>query len=259
MNRLLVVLALVGVPSQAPEACDMAQKPIAYPGAVLSRNSQIRMQALQGGAYVPMDSASARLPVSFDESLISTAGVIAADADKAAFARLKFRDDADFTASALAAIFGVPNVGSTDVGIAVYEYQPTVSGFTLALVFGGFYTQDAADPDVWPTVLIPIPVPFMFDRTKTYVIGAVAHAWTNFTGSGHHSFTSFMTMPTNSMALGYTSGYASSVQAITRATGWPMTLHADPRQSNPQELNIGTTAMVFCTVFPPGGLVGSIY
>lgn len=58
MNRILVVLALVGVPSQAPEACDMAQKPVAYPGAVLSRNSQMRAQALQGAAYAQAAAAS---------------------------------------------------------------------------------------------------------------------------------------------------------------------------------------------------------
>lgn len=54
MKTWLFALLVAAAPQ---EDCEMAQKPVLYPGSVVSRNSQVRQAALQGGAYSAASAA----------------------------------------------------------------------------------------------------------------------------------------------------------------------------------------------------------
>lgn len=55
MKPWLFALLVAAAPQ---EDCEMAQKPVLYPGSVVSRNSQVRQAALQGGAYAAPAAAN---------------------------------------------------------------------------------------------------------------------------------------------------------------------------------------------------------
>lgn len=191
----------------------MSQTPVLFPGAALSRNSVMRNSALQAGAYASMDAASARLPVTCDEALV-TSGANPLTANKARFARLKLRDNADSVCSSIINIHGYTASGTHTVGSALYEYNPQPFGFSLALVDGGFF-QITGPSSV--EVDVPMRNVISLIRTKTYVIGVVNDSPSSFTsGCWLHSIASGPDIVT----------YAETVNSVTRSSGWPKKLDA---------------------------------
>ena len=192
----------------------MSQRPVLYPGAALSRNSVMRNSALQSSAYVTMDQSMARPPVTCDEGLV-TSGNNPLTANKARFARLKMREDADYSAGSIWSYQG-SNVGAAvNVGHALYEYRPQVNGFDLSLVSGAFLPVNNSLVSAWTVTQILPTVPL--DRTKTYVIGIVNANPASFTGSAL-----FGTL--NSTLASQGPSPATSLADITVATGWPVAL-----------------------------------
>jgi hypothetical protein len=196
----------------------MSQTPVLFPGAALSRNSVMRNSAVQASAYVTMDASMARLPVTVDDALTST-GACPLVANKARFARLKFRDPAEMTGYGIYNLYGTMSAGTANIGSAIYEYRPKSRGFTLVFVQGSFAT--VTGPSFIESV-INFSVPIKFDRTKTYVVGVVNSAPSLFTGNGIiHNISG-----ANDLFV-----YYQATSDVTIATGWPTTLNFNGAKS----------------------------
>lgn len=186
----------------------MSQTPVLFPGSVLSRNSVMRNSALQAGAYAAMDASLSRMPSTCDEALV-TSGANPLTANKARFARLKFKDPASINCSMMFNNHGTIGASSASVGSAIYEYRPQSFGFTLSFLFGAFSNITG------PTTVesdFNLPGPVMLDHTKAYVVAVV--------NSNPSAFT------TNCQLHQFSSGpdaytYAQSINDVTIATGWP--------------------------------------
>lgn len=199
----------------------MSQRPVLFPGSVLSRNSVMRNSALQSGAYAVMDASSAKMPATCDEALL-TSGANPLTANKARFGRLKFRDPADITCSIVFNSHGALGASTVTVGTALYEYRPQPFGFSLSLVSGGF--MSIVGPLTAESDMV-FPQPILLDHTKAYVIGVVNSSPASFASNcWYHQ------IPSAGPDV-YT--YAQSLADITIATGWPTSLNGQFTKSSP--------------------------
>lgn len=149
----------------------MAQKPILYPGAVLSRNSQMRQAAVQGGAYEQSDPKLFNAAVTLDDA-VATTGAFPGNADTLYLARVKgLVNDGDV--SFLSCTIGTAASGR--VGIALYElqYVPERGTILFKLVQERSGWRDLSASSATRTLTFSSSNPYLVRRTGAYAIGVV--------------------------------------------------------------------------------------
>lgn len=149
----------------------MAQKPVLYPGAVISRNSQQRQAALQGGAYETQDPRLFNPATTLDDAVVTTAA-FPGNADTLYIARVKgLVNDGDV--SFISCTIGTAASGR--VGMALYELQyvderSTVL-FKLIPTRSGWV--DISNSNSTRTLTFPASQPYIVKRNSAYAIGIV--------------------------------------------------------------------------------------
>lgn len=232
----------------------MSQNPVLFPGAALSRNSVMRNSAVQASAYVSMDQSLARLPVTCDEALV-TAGANPLTANKARFARLKIRDNAEHTAGAIWSKQGSNTGSAVNVGHALYEYRPQINGFDLVLVSGSFLPVNNSltlSTSGWAVTQITPTVPI--DRTKAYVIGIV--------NESPSSFSSALIFSLDPTLASSAASCAQTLADVTVATGWPKVLKHRGLVGVPgmqSDFQFGQVANIFAVVSDSQSSIKDLY
>jgi len=244
MKTWLFALLVAAAPQ---EDCEMAQKPVLYPGSVVSRNSQVRQAALQGGAYVAMDGRLARVLRTVDEmhcALVDNPMT----ANKATFVRLKNDDQADTTIGVLFAFAGIPAV-SANVGVALYRMEHTGDArYTLRYVDGTFVVKTPGSPVVDYELTRPVKM----ERDQVYVLALVTD-----TVGASMTLSSAVTPAFSFSVGGYSSGVLLSTADITTTTGWPRQLSVSALSG--AEVTPTLSPVIFGGAFPVGYASGFGY
>ena len=168
MKPWLIALLVAAAPQ---EDCEMAQKPVLYPGSVVSRNSQVRQAALQGAAYETQDPRLFNPATTLDDGLVTT-GAFAGNADTLYIARVKgLVNDGDV--SFISCTIGTAASGR--VGIALYELQyiPERDTVLFRLVPSRSGWVDISASNATRTLSFSAARPYMVKRNSAYAIGVV--------------------------------------------------------------------------------------
>jgi hypothetical protein len=164
MSRIILLLALLGA---APdEACDMANRPVNFPGAQLSRNSQIRNSALQAGAFATPDPGTIRPPTTVPDDIAIQFGNPGATAGRVYFARLKWDQRIDYQIQRFGCSVSNQDATPKKVGNALYRFSIDNGVATFSLIGGGFQLLPvggfSSPSAVWPTG-------YTLDRNSQYI------------------------------------------------------------------------------------------
>lgn len=220
MKPWLFLLLMAASPG---EGCDMAQKPILYPGSVLSRNSQMRQAALQGEAYAPNDARVFNHPNTITDKSAITIGAFPGAVDTMYLARVK----GIIVGGDVASLSCLLGTGVGRIGMALYELQfdPVSASMTFVLIPE---RQGWADISGGGGAIVSFPKtrPYEIDPRKGYAFGVVTTVVTA---------NAYYVNPFNSLQYD---------PAVTETTGFPERINTNDDTLS----NAAGTRVYSCTV-----------